>query len=171
MTFKEEYMPTLYVMCGVAGSGKSTFIRNHMNLETDNYVSRDEIRFFFVKENEEYFSKEKQVFREFVGQINTNLSCGYNVFADATHINFASRNKLLRAINHKFYSDAIAVWINTPLNICLQQNEKRAGTRGYVPPEVIKKMYSQFEEPTFDEGFSSIYIIKPNEPIIIKKKG
>ena len=47
----------LFVMCGGAGCGKSTWIQN--NLHTfegyTSVVSRDEIRFLFVPEGEDYF--------------------------------------------------------------------------------------------------------------------
>ena len=50
----------MFVMCGEAGSGKSTWIQN--NLHTfEGYttvVSRDMIRFLLVHEGEDYFSRE-----------------------------------------------------------------------------------------------------------------
>ena len=36
-----------------------------------------------VAEDEEYFSKEKQVFKEYTRRINNALENGYDVFADA----------------------------------------------------------------------------------------
>ena len=58
----------LYVICGVPGTGKSTFCKNHLTMFGDNvkYVSRDDIRFSIVKENEEYFSHETEVFNKFI---------------------------------------------------------------------------------------------------------
>lgn len=164
-------MPILYVMCGIPGAGKSTWVRNYCTPYDSIHISRDEIRFNMVKATEPYFSKERKVFKEFIKQIKEGLEQGQDVFADATHINFASRNKILQAINHNLYDEVQIIYIDTPLDIAIKQNELRRFTRSYVPPEVIEKMYSQFEEPTFDEGFSTIYIVKPNEPIIVKKKG
>ena len=104
----------LYLLMGAPGSGKSTWIKNHLSL-TDKYVSRDEVRFSMVSEGEEYFSKENQVFKEYVKRINEGLE-NYDVFADATHITAASRNKLLRAITTKPTSIEV-IWIKTPLNL------------------------------------------------------
>lgn len=165
-------MATLYLMCGLPGAGKSTFVRDHMNPITDIYVSRDEIRFKLVKENEEYFSKEKEVFRNFVYDIEAGLIQNYDVFADATHINFASRKKLLNAINKdiKAYTSIEAIWVKVPKETALKQNENRKGTRSYVPPEAISRMCSQFQRPEFEEGFSTIYVVEPNKPIEVYRK-
>ena len=46
------------------------------------------------------------------------------------------------------------------LPIALEQNEKRKGTRAYVPKSVIRRMYNQFEFPNYDEGFAKIYRVK-----------
>lgn len=158
----------LRLLMGAPGSGKSTWIKNHLCL-TDKYVSRDDIRFSMVSETEEYFSKEKEVFKEYVKRINEGLQ-NYDVFADATHLNAASRNKLLRAITTKV--DAIEIiWIKTPLDMAIERNERRKGTRAYVPVEVIRRMYNQIEKPDFEEGFSKIYIVEPNQKIKVVERG
>lgn len=154
----------LYLLMGAPGSGKSTWIKNHLSL-TDKYVSRDEIRFSMVSETEDYFSKEKEVFKEYVKRINEGLQ-NYDVFADATHLNAASRNKLLRAITTKVDTIEI-IWIKTPLDMAIERNERRKGTRAYVPVEVIRRMYNQIEKPEFEEGFDKIYIVEPNKAIQI----
>ena len=61
----------LYVMIGCPGSGKSTYAKKHFPHAL--YVSRDEIRFNLIAENEEYFSKEDEVFTEFINAINLGL--------------------------------------------------------------------------------------------------
>ncbi len=148
-------MATLYIMCGIPGSGKSTFVQNHIT--GDVLVSRDAIRFDMVKEDEPYFSKENDVWEEFVYRINHYLEIGYNVFADATHINSGARRKLLKEIKTENV-DFQAIYVDTPVSICLERNSKRQG-RECVPDSAIKRMYSQFEEPSFEEGFSTIYTI------------
>jgi predicted kinase len=162
-------MSKLYILCGAPGSGKSTFIQNH-HKEGDVIVSRDAVRFSMVKEDEEYFSKEKAVFKEFIRQIDVAIDAGYDVFADATHLNPASRNKLLRSISAK--PDSIeVVWIKTPLQECLERNERRAGTRSYVPQTVIRNMFNSIEAPSFEEGIDVIYIVEDNKPIRVIEKG
>ena len=50
-------MKNFYVLCGIAGSGKSTWINNHLAAFKGytKVVSRDDIRFMIVNEDEEYF--------------------------------------------------------------------------------------------------------------------
>ena len=158
-------MATLYVMCGIPGSGKSTWIKNHTNNEI--LVSRDAIRFDMVKEDESYFSKEDEVWREFIHQINHYLEMGFNVFADATHINTGARRKLLKEI--KGNPTLEAIHINTPFSLCLKRNALREG-RECVPESAIRRMYSQFEEPSFEEGFETIYTVDAFGSIEIRRK-
>ena len=49
-------MAKLFLMMGIPGSGKTTWTSKYLR-KLDKYVSRDEVRFSMVAENEEYFSK------------------------------------------------------------------------------------------------------------------
>lgn len=162
-------MNKLYMLMGPPGSGKTTWIHNHLDEHTV-WVSRDDVRFSMVAEDEEYFSKEKEVFKEYVRRINNALENGYNVFADATHLNKASRNKLLTAINPELNIEIDVIWIKTPLEDCISQNDNRKGTRSFVPRSAIRRMYYQIEAPKFKEGIKKIYIVEPNKPIEIKEE-
>ena len=137
--------PILYMMCGIPGSGKSTWAKEH--LTSAQYVSRDEIRYSMVKEDEEYFSQETQVFNAFAEEIAINLMSEKDVVADATHINFQSRFKTINKIN-KYFSDydIIFVSIETGYNLTKERNALRKG-RECVPEEVIKSMYLRFTSP------------------------
>ena len=158
-------MANLYLMCGVPGSGKSTWIKNHLGDAT--YVSRDVIRFNLLEEGDEYFSKEDEVWAEFIRRINESLELGFNVFVDATHISRGSRRKILKEV--KFNPTLIAIYMDTPFEICLERNAKRTG-RECVPEGAIRNMYKHFEEPEFYEGFSIIYKVKPDNKIEIYRR-
>ena len=143
-------MATLIIMMGVPGSGKSTWT----NLLAETYdatvVSRDDIRFSMVKEDEEYFSKENEVFDTFTKTISWFLSQNVNVIADATHLNYGSRRKLLNALTTK-PTFIIIAHKDEKLETCLQRNENRKGTRAYVPESVIRRMFYSQEKPMADE--------------------
>ena len=154
----------LFVMCGNAGCGKSTWIQN--NLHTfegyTSVVSRDQIRFLFVPEGEDYFSRETEVYAKFIDDIQFGLENADNVIVDATHLNEGSRGKLLRRIGSVLKGvEVIAIVIKVPLKVSLDQNEKRKGSRSYVPRSVVRRMHYQFTMPTFEEGFDKIYVYNP----------
>ena len=77
------------------------------------------------------------------------------VFADATHLNRASRAKLLNRLKNK--PEQIWVcYVKVPLHIALQRNSKRTG-RSLVPEESIIQMYDAIGYPTKDEGIFGIF--------------
>lgn len=164
----------LYIMSGCPGSGKSTFAKKYLTGSNTLYISRDEIRFSLIKENEKYFSKEKQVYQSFVNKINTALAEGYNVIADATHLNRKSRSKLFFSLySNLIDTEVIVVTLKTPLELCIERNELRKGTRSYVPYQDLCKMFYSYEEPSFDENkniISKIIEVFPNNDINIKER-
>lgn len=103
--------------------------------------------------------QKKRSFKLFIDLIDAGLKNGYNVYADATHLNITSRNKLLNSITEKPTSIE-AIIFKVPLETCLRRNKMREGTRAFVPEDVIKKMYNSFTIPTFNERFDKIHIIE-----------
>ena len=144
-------MPRLFIMCGLPASGKSTFARQFIKNNDIRYVSRDEIRFFMVKENEEYFSREKEVFKKFAGTIAQTLIDGFDIIADATHLNRISRDKLIRAIDQYTTEYTITyIVLETSLETCMKRNALREG-RARVPDSVMKSMAENWEDITISE--------------------
>ena len=142
-------MKTLYLMVGIPGSGKSTYVKNMQAEYGGVIISRDEIRFSLIDVKSDYFSKEQQVFKTFVQKIQNALAENDIVYADATHITEQSRNKLLNALD---LTDVAVrpVVIQTPLRDCFYFNSLRTGIRN-VPTGVIRRMYYQFEDPKKDK--------------------
>ena len=153
----------LYVMIGIPGSGKSTWLEKHKQYfaQTHAVVSRDQIRFNLVKEDEPYFSKENEVFAQYIDQIKKSLEENEETYADATHLNSNSRGKLLRALKGYLNDvEVIAIYIKKNVNEAIEQNKNRKGTRGFVPETAIYRMNSQLEKPDLTEGFDKIITIK-----------
>ena len=164
----------LFLMAGAPGSGKSTFAKNNMIPGRTCYISRDEVRFELVSETEPYFSKEKQVFNEFVRRISEGLKLYDDVIADATHLNEKSRIKILsRLYPYLDNTDIIIIYMQTPLDICLERNETRQGTRAYVPPEELCNMFYAAKEPTYTEYngmYDLIYLVEPDGHVHIVER-
>ena len=155
----------VYLMCGTPGSGKSTWIQQQMKNEPGLWCSRDKVRFSLVSENEEYFSKEDEVFDTWIGYINNGIkSVFYNViYIDATHLSQKSRNKTLDKLNLTDV-DIIPVVFNISLDTCLQRNNLRNG-RERVPESAVRNMYKTFiNSPiTFNEKYKYTEIITITE--------
>lgn len=164
----------LILMCGIPASGKSTFISKHKEYfgETVKVVSRDAIRFSLLKEGDDYFSKENATWSIFVSEIKEGLASVEVTIADATHLNKASRLKIIRALGSSLRDiDVIPIVFDMGYDIAVAQNESRLGTRAYVPPTVIRNMANRFTIPTFDEyDYKTIYIYKPEQKIIIRER-
>lgn len=142
-------MSHLYVLCGCPGSGKTTWA--HKYLRYNAYISRDEIRFNLLRDNDNYFAHEKEVFDAFVKDIVKALKNGGNVVADATHIHRASRLKLLKAIDEHYINyDVRFIFFDICLAVCSQRNAKREG-RARVPDAVIHTMFDRITVPTVGE--------------------
>lgn len=143
-------MASLVLMMGVPGSGKTTYAKKFIG-ENDIYVSRDEIRFSLVAEDEPYFSKEDEVLQTFIRTINDALPIAKRyVVADATHLNMGSRAKILKNLHNK--PDAIyVIYMAVSLKTALERNAQREG-RALVPETSIKNMYQSITLPRKEEG-------------------
>lgn len=150
----------LYIMCGAAGSGKSTWVRENATPGISAHISRDRIRFSMVSEDEEYFSKEDDVYAEFVRQIAQALQSPWveEVYADATHLNKKARKRLVNELNkHGVEYILAAVVIRPSLEETFVRNANRSG-RELVPETVIRNMYNSFTHPK-EDGLNYSYIV------------
>lgn len=154
----------LYLMMGVPGSGKSTYVKSMLKYG-DIYVSRDEIRYSLLTDEDDYFAKENEVIRTFIENIDKSLVmeeyCG-DVYADATHLSPKSRAQVLNQLKNK---DKVSViYLDIPLNIILERNAQRKG-RALVPENVVRRMYNSIILPTKEEGIEELIIIDENQNV------
>ena len=152
----------LFLMMGIPGSGKSTFVRKRRDIfDNPIVVSRDKIRFSLLEEGDEYFSKEDEVLKEFTKQIVESLSHPMgDTIVDATHLNGGSRRKILNLITRAggSYDEVRVIWLRTPLDIALKRNAKRTG-RAFVPEDAIKNMYNSLTKPAIEEGIDWLHTV------------
>lgn len=146
----------LIVLTGVPGSGKSTWAEQEANYlmtggGTVSIISRDDVRFSMVPEDEDYFSKENLVFARFIRQINEAVEAGINyIFVDATHLSKASRAKLLKRLRPGANTTLVFESFVTSLYTCLKRNNLRQG-RKRVPEGTIRSMYNEYTLPSEDD--------------------
>ena len=154
----------LFLLCGVPGSGKSTWAANQLAANGDGIIiSRDAVRFSIIKDDEEYFSHEDEVFNKWIEQINMAISIVpvSNIYVDATHISRNSRYKTLSKLKLDKV-DIIPVWFNMGVTTCLDRNDNRTG-RAFVPKSVIRRMSEQAQAPSHGEVFKYKDIIEVTE--------
>lgn len=153
----------LYILVGLPASGKSTWAKARCkNNPHAAYISRDEIRFSLLKDEEEYFAKEKEVFSIFITAIRKAMEDDFyeEVYVDATHLNERSRQKVLNKLDVNHW-DIHLVNFTTPIEVCIERNSHRTG-RAFVPESVIRNMESWRDniQPVFKYDY---YLIEINE--------
>ena len=160
-------MSKLLLLCGIPGSGKSTWVSKFISENDAVVVSRDAIRFAFLREDEDYFAHEKEVTECFYKMIHEVLESGqYDyVIADATHNTPRSRANALNGIEAHLIEgvEIIPVYFNVPVEVCKFRNSLREG-RARVPDEVIERMARQRVKPKIrNEAFWYSYVWEVNE--------
>ena len=152
---------TLYLGCGPSGCGKSTELKRRLNETGGVYISRDVVRFNPLKDNEDYFAKEDEVFNDFCELIQQAIDEEKPIiYIDATHLNEKARNKVLNKLNLTNV-DIIPISMNASLKNCLDRNAQRTG-RALVPSNVVANMHRTFQPPTFKEKYKYKEIIFVN---------
>lgn len=146
-------MSKMYMVIGAPGCGKSTYIQNHLK-ENELVISRDKIRFGMLNDNDEYFSKEKEVYNEFIKQIDAAIAADATFYVDQTSLNAAARNKLFSRLK-KRPDKVIGIYFTTSLDTILQRNAQRTG-RALVPEDAVINMFNSLTKPTLEEGFDEI---------------
>ena len=159
-------MTILYMLCGVPGSGKSTWARKKIEeLGSDkvDWVSRDKIRFSKLAPGEDYFSHEDEVMDDFIAQIQNDIDDKVPyIIADATHLTTKSRCQVLERLR------LTGVVINyvcfeVPLDVAIQRNNLRHG-RELVPETVIVNMFNRYVRPR--GGFVTVVDKEGKETIV-----
>lgn len=135
----------IFMMIGLPGSGKSTIARKMDGV----YVNADQIRGrLYGSESQQ--GDPKKVFEEVERQVRSAINDGLDVVLDNTNLIKRWRKQWIDM------APCVAVVVPTPLEECLARNAARERK---VPEDVIRRMASQYEEPTLDEGFISIRVL------------
>ena len=149
----------VYLLSGPPASGKSTWVRSHMTPGAE-WISRDNVRFSIVSEDEDYFSHEDEVFDTFIAYINQTLENPdiHTIYIDATHLNRRSRNKTLNRVRKQNIAELNCVCFTTSKELCQARNSLRSG-RARVPSTAIDNMFNSYAFPTENEGFTHVYAV------------
>ena len=136
-------MTTLYVMCGVPGSGKTTHSKRMAEEHGLTRFSFDEMRCFRLA--------------EFMRPALKSLREGKNVILDSTNLRVNVREKILQAVAD-IPCRKIAVYMDTPLDECIRRNANRECR---LQDFIIESTHRSLQPPTLDEGWDEVKEVKP----------
>jgi predicted kinase len=138
--------PALIVMVGLQGCGKSTWVAGHL-AGTHAVVSKDHWPNARRRE-----ARQRRVLAELLAE-------GRSVVVDNTNPSVEERAPLVAAARAAGVG-VRCVWIDTPIDICLERNAAREG-RAKVPLVGVLATRGRFVPPTTGEGFDSVVVVRP----------
>lgn len=151
-------MPTAYILVGVPGSGKSTWIKNqnwsrHCTVvSTDNYIEAVAKR--LGKTYSDVFDDHmKDAIEDMLNVVTAARDSGKDIIWDQTSVSVKTRKKKFNMLpGYKM----VAVVFKTPDEAELSRRlSSRPGK--HIPESVVKSMIDNFEMPTKEEGFDEIW--------------
>lgn len=145
--FKEKDKPKLILPVGIAGSGKSTWIKSYTDPNTI-VVSPDNIRKELTGSISNQ-SKNSEVWSTAFDKVANALNTGKNVILDATNIKSSDRKRLMNhlKVNVDKPFDAFAKIFNVDPEVAKQRIKKdiESGVdRSNVPDFVIDRQYQNY---------------------------
>ena len=161
----ENNIPQLIVMVGIPGVGKSTWIRNFLSNNREQYsvVSTDDIIEDFAQgEGKTYDDVFNKYIKRASNLIQENAKREFknrnNVIWDQTNLSVKSRRKILQLFPDEYYKIAVA-FEPVDMDEIWKRLEKRSMESGKtIPTHVIQSMIKNYAPPTKDEGFDKVII-------------
>jgi protein phosphatase len=144
---------SLLVLCGPAGSGKSTWASKYFS--PTQVVSSDECR-ALVFDDPANQSVSAHAFDLLHFIIEKRLALGRTTVADATNLKREHRRTLIQ-IARRFRFNVVAIVFDVPVEACLSRNSAR---RRKIPQDALLNQHTLLEKTlrTIDkEGFNKVY--------------
>ncbi len=146
---------------GLPGAGKSTYFARKGIVP----LSSDLIR-KLLYDNAADQRHPEWVFAMLRDLLRHRLAAGaQTTYIDATNLTRFFRRPFLQ-IAREFGCAAEALYLDVPLEVCLERNRKRENPAGrardarVVPEDVLRRMARRVEPPTREEGFSRIVVVR-----------
>lgn len=151
--------PTMIMLIGVPGSGKSTW-RNefidHFGMDQYSVISTDDYIDYAAKQQSKTYS---EVFEDTIKAaensmnitLKFNTSLGRSLIVDRTNTSVKSRKKILDQIPEIYYK--MALFFETPEDLDYRLS-RRLGK--HIPNNIMESMIKNLTPPSYDEGFDMI---------------
>lgn len=123
----------LILICGIPNSGKTTYSQKFHNV-----IHLDEVQPI----NQSHIAKVCEIISQ----------CNKDIVIEGVCIDAYYRQQILNAAKH--YDIKKCIWLNTPLEICLQRENRNRALF------IIKNCYKMFKPPIITEGWDEIEVIE-----------
>jgi predicted kinase len=152
-------MPICYIMVGLPGVGKSTYIQN--NIQNTTVHSSDQIIEDYAKSMnltyddvfKNYIDEATKIFRQ---NVQDSIKNNESFIIDRTNLTKKSRRAILSPLPKHYIKKAIVIEVNDVTHTKYLGNRKTKT----IPQSVIDNFKNIFEMPTVGEGFDEIIHIK-----------
>jgi protein phosphatase len=131
--------PTLVVLIGAAGSGKSTFAARHF--DASEVLSSDAFREILTGDAADQRAT-KTAFSIIHREVSKRLAAGRTVVVDATNVEHHARRALITRARLA-EAGAVAIVFALPRDVVLARNAARPGR--VVDPEIVKRHLDRLE--------------------------
>lgn len=157
----EEAKPIIYILIGVPGSGKSTWLAkqdltNAVIVNVDQYID-SYAKNHGLTYSDVFADQIKNAMRLSRLDLRNALRAGKNIFVDQTNLTVKSRKQKLDQVPKGYIK--IAVVFPAPNDKELQRRlDSRPGKD--LPDYVMRSMKNNFTRPRRGEGFNKVITIK-----------
>jgi len=131
----------IVLMVGLPGSGKSTFIKNH--LQDYFYISGD-----ILKTKTQIAKSIREVLKNQISNRFVIDACNHTI----------EKRSYYKKLSIELGLEIRIIWIDVSREKAISQNELRKDTDGYLPKVAIYTLAKNFQEPTINEDIEFITI-------------
>ena len=158
--------PKLWMLIGVPGSGKSTWIKNQFEdvvKELTTHVASTDILIEGLAQiagktyDEMFKSSIKYAEKTMYRNVASAVADDYDIIWDQTNLTRKTRAKKLILIPDHY--EKIAVVFQTPEDLWERLIHRESAEGKSIPEEVVHNMIDTMEYPELDEGFNKVLYV------------